>query len=109
MNNNYAVVEINGRQFCVERNKYYDFNKLSIQLNKNILLNRILFYSSIDFIYIGEPYLNNIHINGKVLKHFKGKKTIIYKMKPKKKTRKKQGHRQNFSRILINHIGLINS
>ena len=109
MKSNYAIVEISGRQFYIEKNKYYDFNKLSTPLNTTILFNRILLYSTMDFVCIGEPYLKNLNISGKVLNHFKGEKTIVYKMNSKKKTRKKQGHRQNLTRILIDNIGFTNN
>jgi large subunit ribosomal protein L21 len=50
--------------------------------------------------------LENVQIEGKVLKHLRGKKTIVYKMQPKKKTRKKQGHRQEMTRVLIEDINI---
>jgi large subunit ribosomal protein L21 len=45
-----------------------------------------------------------VQIKGKILEHLRGKKTIVYKMRPKKKTRKKQGHRQELTRVLIEDI-----
>ena len=53
---------------------------------------------------IGKPYVENVKIKGKILEHLRGKKTIVYKMRPKKKTRKKQGHRQELTRVLIEDI-----
>ena len=85
----YAIVEISGRQFWIETGKYYDFNKVSTELGKHITLNRILLIKNGNNILIGKPYLKNVEVNGIILKHFRGKKTIIYKMRPKKKTRKK--------------------
>jgi large subunit ribosomal protein L21 len=55
-------------------------------------------------ILIGKPYLESVQIKGKILEHLRGKKTIVYKMRPKKKTRKKQGHRQDLTRVLIEDI-----
>ena len=100
----YAVVEISGRQFWIETGKYYDFNKISTKLDKKIHLNRVLLLNDQGNILIGKPYLKNVTIKGKILRHLKSKKTIIYKMKPKKKTRKKQGHRQELTRVLIEEI-----
>jgi len=57
-------------------------------------------------LFIGKPYVNNVSIKGKVLKHLRGQKTIVYKMRPKKKTRKKQGHRQELTRVLIEEINI---
>jgi large subunit ribosomal protein L21 len=55
---------------------------------------------------IGKPYLESVKIKGKILEHLRGKKTIVYKMRPKKKTRKKQGHRQELTRVLIEDISI---
>jgi len=100
----YAIVEISGRQFWIESGKYYDFNKISTQLGKQITLNRVLLLNNDGDLLIGKPYLESVKIKGTILEHLRGKKTIVYKMRPKKKTRKKQGHRQNLSRVLIEDI-----
>ena len=100
----YAIVEISGRQFWIETGKYYDFNRISTELGKQITLNRVLLVNNNGNVLIGKPYLEAIEIKGKILEHLRGKKTIIYKMKPKKKKRKKQGHRQELTRIFIEDI-----
>lgn len=100
----YAIVEISGRQFWIETGKYYDFNRIPIKLNKQITLNRVLLLNDEGNILIGQPYLESVKIKGKILEHLKGKKTIVYKMRPKKKTRKKQGHRQELTRVFIEDI-----
>lgn len=100
----YAIVEISGRQFWIEPGKYYDFNRIPAELGKQITLNRVLLLNDEGEVLVGKPYLKNIEIKGKVLEHLRGKKTIVYKMRPKKKTRRKQGHRQELTRILIEAI-----
>ena len=100
----YAIVEISGRQFWIETGKYYDFNRISTELGKQIILNRVLLLNNDGEVLIGKPYLETVTIKGKILEHLRGKKTIVYKMRPKKKTRKKQGHRQDLTRILIEDI-----
>ncbi len=55
---------------------------------------------------IGKPYLDSVKVKGKILEHLRGRKTIVYKMRPKKKTRKKQGHRQDLTRVLIEEINI---
>lgn len=103
----YAIVEISGRQFWVETGKYYDFNRIPTLLGKEITLNRVLLLNNEGEILIGRPYLENVKIQGKVLEHIRGRKTVVYKMRPKKKTRKKQGHRQELTRVLIENINII--
>ena len=100
----YAIVEISGRQFWIEKGKYYDFNRISTELGKQISLNRVLLLNNEGTILIGKPYLESVKITGKILEHLRGKKTIVYKMRPKKKTRRKQGHRQEITRVLIEDI-----
>ena len=102
----YAIVEISGRQFWIETGKYYDFNRISTELGKEIILNRVLLLNNEGEILIGKPYLESVKIKGKILEHLRGKKTIVYKMRPKKKTRRKQGHRQELTRVLIEDISI---
>lgn len=101
---NYAIIEISGRQFWVEEGKYYNLNRIPIELGQQILINRILLLNYEDKILIGQPYLKDGIVKGRILKHLRDKKKIIYKMRPKKKTRRKQGHRQKLTRILIEDI-----
>ena len=102
----YAIVEISGRQFWVETGKYYDLNRIPTELGKEITLNRVLLVNNDGELLIGKPYLESVKVKGKILEHLRGRKTIVYKMRPKKKTRKKQGHRQDLTRVLIEEINI---
>jgi len=102
----YAIVEISGRQFWVEKGKFYDLNRIPTELGNEITLNRVLLVNNDGKILIGKPYLESVQVKGKVLEHLRSRKTIVYKMRPKKKTRKKQGHRQDLTRVLIEDINI---
>jgi len=102
----YAIIEISGRQFWIETGKYYDFNRIPTELGKEITLNRVLLLNNDGNVLIGQPYLDSVTVKGKILEHLRSKKTIVYKMQPKKKTRKKQGHRQELTRVLIEDISV---
>jgi large subunit ribosomal protein L21 len=102
----YAIVEISGRQFWIETGKYYDLNRIPTELGKEITLNRVLLINNNGELLIGKPYLENVTVKGKILEHLRSRKTIVYKMRPKKKTRKKQGHRQDLTRVLIEEINI---
>lgn len=102
----YAIIEVSGRQFWVEIGKHYDFNRISLGLGQNFLFNRILLLNNDGEILIGKPYIETAKIKGKILEHIRGKKTIIYKMKRKKKTRKKYSHRQELTRVLIEDMSM---
>ena len=106
---NYVIVEISGRQFWIEPSRWYDVNRIPTEVGKEIILNRVLLVSeSFGQVRIGRPYLDAVKVRAKILKHLRGPKTIVYKMRPKKKTRKKQGHRQDLTRILIDSINEYN-
>jgi len=102
----YAIVEISGRQFWIETGKYYDLNRIPTELGKEITLNRVLLVNNDGELLIGKPYLESVKVKGKILEHLRGRKTIVYKMRPKKKTRKKQGHRQDLTRVLLEEINI---
>lgn len=103
----YAIVEVSGRQFWIEKGKYYDLNRIPTEIGKEITLNRVLLLNNDGNILIGKPYIESVKIKGKILEHLRDNKKIVYKMRPKKKTRKKQGHRQNLTRVLIEDINII--
>jgi large subunit ribosomal protein L21 len=100
----YAIVEISGRQFWIEKGKYYDFNRIPTELGKQITFNRVLLLNNDGNLLVGKPYLESVTVKGTILEHLRSKKTIVYKMRPKKKTRRKQGHRQELTRVLIKDI-----
>mgnify|MGYP001799995777 CR=1 FL=1 len=100
----YAIIEIGGKQLWVEPEKYYQVNFINVAENTTINLNKILLINDEGNIKLGEPYLENTSLEAKVLSHMRGPKLLVYKMRPKKKTRKKQGHRQKLSKLLINKI-----
>ena len=100
----YAIVEISGRQFWIEAGKYYDLNRIPTELGKEITLNRVLLLNDNGQLSIGKPFLEGVKVTGKVLEHLRDRKKVVYKMRPKKKTRKKQGHRQELTRVLIEDI-----
>lgn len=103
---NYAIIEVSGKQFWVEPGKFYDFNHLNLNPGANISLVRVLLICNEGNITVGQPCLTNSFVDATVLGHIKGKKVTVYKMRPKKKTRKKQGHRNNLTRVIINNICL---
>jgi large subunit ribosomal protein L21 len=59
-----------------------------------------------DVSLIGQPWVENATVEVTVMQHSRAKKVIVYKMQPKKKTRKKNGHRQNLTRIMVDSINL---
>ena len=105
-NKEYAVIQASGKQFWVEENKYYDFNSLPFDSGDVLTLGRVLMVSGKNNISIGQPCLESSSVKAKVLRHLRGPKITVYKMRPKKKTRLKRGHRQELTRVLIESICL---
>jgi len=101
----YAIIQASGKQFWVEENKFYDFDKLPLNRGDTFSLNQILLVNQDDEVAIGKPFLNERYtVEATVLRHLSGPKVKVYKMRPKKKTRKTFGNRRKLTRILINSI-----
>ena len=102
----YAIIEAGGTQIKVEPGRFYDINLLPVEAESNYTVDKVLLVNNNDEITIGQPYIEGATVEGTVLRHRRGKKVIVYKMQPKKKTRKKRGHRQELSRLMINSISI---
>nr|YP_009504639.1 ribosomal protein L21 [Cyanophora biloba]AWW13858.1 ribosomal protein L21 [Cyanophora biloba] len=102
---NYAIIDIAGIQLWVEPKRYYSTNRINLEIGKKIALQRILLLAKQEeAIKIGQPFLKSFSINALILRHFLAPKVIVYKMQPKKKTRRKRGHRQHLTSFLIDNF-----
>ena len=108
-NNLYAIAETSGQQFWFEINKYYDIDRLNAKEKDKITIDKILLIKDKDNISIGKPYVKNAKIELEVVSHKRDKKIIVYKMRPKKKTRRKMGHRQELTRVMVKSISISKS
>lgn len=100
----YAIIEASGKQLFVSPGKFYDINRIPGEPGDIVDLKRILLINSNGLIELGEPCLKKCKVKAIILKHLKGRKISVFKMKPKKNTRSKFGHRQNLTRLLIQEI-----
>ena len=101
----YAIVQASGKQFWVEENKFYDFDKLPLDQGDTFNLNQILLVNKNNSVAIGKPFLNKSYkIEATVLRNLSGPKIRVYKMRPKKKTRKTFGCRRKLTRVFIDSI-----
>lgn len=100
----YAIIDAGGRQIWIEAGKFYDLNYIKGEPGDIVNLNRVLLMNTQGNIKVGNPCIESIQIKAKILKHMKGKKVTVFKMKPKKNSRSKQGHRQKLTRLLIEDI-----
>ena len=102
----YAIAETSGQQFWFEENRYYDIDRLNAKEKDKITLNKVLLLKDNDSINIGKPYVKDAKIELEVISHRRDKKILVYKMRPKKKTRRKMGHRQELTRVMVRSISL---
>ena len=108
-NDLYAIAETSGQQFWFEVNKYYDIDRLNAKEKDKITLEKILLIKDKDNISIGTPYIKNAKIELEIVSHKRDRKIIVYKMRPKKKTRRKMGHRQELTRVMVKSITIAKS
>jgi large subunit ribosomal protein L21 len=102
----YAIIETGGKQLRVEPGRFYDVERLAVDEAADLAIDRVLFIEHDGEIHVGQPLVDGATVEATVLQHLRGRKIIVYKMRPKKKTRKKQGHRQELTRVMINSISL---
>jgi large subunit ribosomal protein L21 len=102
----YAIIETGGKQIRVEPGRFYDIELLHVDEEADYSIDKVFLVHHEDEIMVGQPYVTGATVEGTVLEHRRGRKVLVYKMKPKKKTRKKRGHRQEITRLMINSISI---
>jgi len=100
----YAIVEIAGHQFKVEKDQKVFVNRLATEEGKKVSFDNVLLLADGDKVTVGAPAIDGAQVGAKVLKHLKGDKVIVFKKKRRKGYRVKNGHRQALSEIVIETI-----
>ena len=100
----YAIVEIAGHQFKVEKDQKVFVNRLQTEEGKKVSFDNVLLLADGDNVTVGAPAINGAQVGAKVVKHLKGDKVIVFKKKRRKGYRVKNGHRQSLSEIVIENI-----
>jgi large subunit ribosomal protein L21 len=100
----YAIVEIAGQQFKVSKDQYVYAPLMQGDEGASVKFDKVLLVDNGSDIKIGAPLLDNASISGKILGHVKGDKVIIFKKKRRKGYKKKTGHRQKYTKVLIEGI-----
>lgn len=102
----FAIVETGGKQIKAEAGRCIDIEKLPQNKGEKISLSNVLMLINGKDSKIGNPYIKGAKVTGKIIEQEKDDKVIVYKMRPKKGTRKKQGHRQWYSKVFVESIEL---
>ena len=100
----YAIVETSGTQVWVQPNRYYDLDRIQADVDSSITLENVLLVNDGKAASVGQPYVKGATVELQVMEHRRGPKVIVYKMRPKKKTRRKNGHRQELTRVMVKAI-----
>lgn len=100
----YAIVEIAGQQFKVVKDQKVFVHRLQTEEGKQVAFDNVLLIGDGDNVTVGAPAIDGAQVGAKVLKHLKGDKVIVFKKKRRKGYRKKNGHRQSLTEIVIESI-----
>jgi len=104
----YAIIEVGGKQYKVEKGEILAVEKLKEQEGKDAHLNRVLLIAKDKEVEIGQPYIKGAKVTATILKHIKAKKVISYKYRRRKSSSHwKKGHRQQLTQIKIKDIELV--
>lgn len=100
----YAIVEIAGKQFKVEKDKFIYTHLLSNEAGSSVTFDKVMLVDNSGKIMVGLPTLKGASVTGKVLEHLRDDKVIVFKKKRRKGYKKRNGHRQYLSKVLIESI-----
>ncbi len=101
----YAIVESGGKQYRAIEGGTIEVDRLSADKGKQIELERVLFLSDDDQFLVGTPTLSGVQVKATVLDHLRGPKVDRFKYSPKKRIRVRGGHRQQYTRLMVDFIG----
>jgi large subunit ribosomal protein L21 len=100
----YAIVECGGRQYRAEEGNSFSVEKLPYEVGEQIELDSVLLLASGDSIQVGQPTVDGASVKATVVDQFRGAKIFVWKYRPKKRYRRRQGHRQSYTRLRVDEI-----
>lgn len=102
----YAIVEQGGKQYKAVPGATIEVDRLPLEEGATVELDRVLLVADGDQVTVGRPTIEGAKVKATVEAHFKGPKIIVFKYKPRKRYRRKKGHRQQYTRLRIEEIVL---
>jgi large subunit ribosomal protein L21 len=100
----YAIIETGGKQLKVEEGQTIYVEKLNAEAGETVTFDKVLFVGGTDDVKIGSPLVDGASVTAKVVEHGRGKKIVVFKLKKRKNYRRKQGHRQPFTKVTVEKI-----
>lgn len=101
----YAIIETGGKQYRVQEGDVLKVEKLNLEEGDKAVFDKVLVIGEGEDVKVGAPYVEGAAVEASVIEQGKAKKIVVFKYKAKKNYRKKQGHRQPFTRLKIEKIG----
>jgi len=101
----YAIVESGGKQYRAVEGATLEVDRLPVEAGENIRLQQVLLLADGDNVVVGTPTIKDMTVWARALEHVKGPKVTVFNYRPKKRIRVKIGHRQSYTRLLIQQIG----
>ncbi len=101
----YAIVDISGKQFKVTQDQYVYAPKMQGEEGASVEFDKVLLVDNDGKVDVGTPMLKGVKVSGKILEHVKGDKVIVFKKKRRKGYKVRNGHRQDYTKVLIEKIG----
>jgi large subunit ribosomal protein L21 len=100
----FVIVEQGGKQYRAAEGATIEVDRLQNEVGENLTLEDVLLTVDDDAVTVGTPLVKGVKVQAKVLDHFKGRKILVFKYRPKQRYRVKSGHRQQYTRLLIESI-----
>jgi large subunit ribosomal protein L21 len=100
----YAVIESGGKQHRVSTGEEVRVEKLAAEVGETISFDKVLLTSDGETVNVGKPYLDDVKVVGRITRHDKHKKIVVFKYKRRKGYRRKKGHRQQYTLVKIENI-----
>ncbi|MGH2536242.1 MAG: 50S ribosomal protein L21 [Candidatus Promineifilaceae bacterium] len=100
----YVIVECGGRQYRAEEGSSFTVEKLPYEVGAQIELDKVLLVGDGDNVTVGRPNVAGVSVKATVTEQYRGKKILVWKYKPKERYRRRQGHRQNYTRLRVDSI-----
>ena len=101
-----AIIDLNGQQYEVTPGQYIEVDLLDQEPEAAITLDKICLVDDGNAVKVGQPYVAGATINAKVMRHYRGPKVLVYKMRCKKGYRRKNGHRQQYTQLMIESVNI---
>ncbi|MBM3126901.1 MAG: 50S ribosomal protein L21 [Chloroflexi bacterium] len=101
----YAIVESGGKQYRAVEGSIVEVDRLAREIGKKVDLEHVLFMGDGDEVHVGAPLVSGVKVTATVLEHVRGPKVLSFRYRPKKRIRTKSGHRQEYTRLMIEFIG----